>query len=135
MDALGYLVRFVILPGQAHDLIGVAELLEDLRFGALIGDRALDVEWFLEEVKGSGATAAIHLVVGAIAATSLSTGPSYSNHGDSLHWAIKRFRKERGSERLNRVRLVISTRPIELDEQICSVCFPFQRNRMKNPLQ
>ena len=54
VDALGYLVGIVILPGQAHDLTGVAELLEDLRFGALIGDRAFDAEWLLEEVEGSG---------------------------------------------------------------------------------
>ena len=59
MDALGYLVRFVILPGHAHDLTGVAELLEDLRFGALIGDKAFDAEWLLEEVEGNGAAAVI----------------------------------------------------------------------------
>ena len=52
-------MRFVILPGQAHDLTGVAELLEDLRFGALIGDKAFDAEWLLEEVEGNGVTAVI----------------------------------------------------------------------------
>ncbi len=59
MDALGYPVRFVILPGQAHDLTGVAELLEDLRFGALTGDKAFDAEWLLEKVEESGAVAEI----------------------------------------------------------------------------
>ena len=59
VDALGHLVRIVILPSQAHDLNGVAELLEDLRFGALIGDKAFDAEWLLEEVEGNGATAVI----------------------------------------------------------------------------
>ncbi len=59
VDALGYLVRFVILPGQAHDLAGVPELLEDLSFGALIGDKAFDAGWLLEEIKESGAEAVI----------------------------------------------------------------------------
>ena len=53
-------MRFVILPGQAHDhLTGVAEPLEDLRFGTLIGDKAYNAEWLLEEVEGNGATAVI----------------------------------------------------------------------------
>ena len=59
VDALGYLVRFVILPGQAHDLAAVPELLEGLPFGALIGDRAFDADWVLEEVGGRGAEAVI----------------------------------------------------------------------------
>ncbi len=59
VDALGYLVRFVILPGQAHDLLGVPELLADLRYGALIGDRAFDADWLIEEIGDSGAMAVI----------------------------------------------------------------------------
>ena len=59
VDALGYLVRFVILPGQAHDLVGVPALLEDLRYGALIGDRAFDADWLLAEIEASGAEAVI----------------------------------------------------------------------------
>ena len=53
------LVGFVILPGQVHDLTGVTKLLEDLRFGALIGDKAFDAERLLEEVEGSGAATAV----------------------------------------------------------------------------
>ncbi len=59
VDALGYLVRFVILPGQAHDLAGVPELLEDFSFGALIGDKAFDAGWLLAEIEESGAEAVI----------------------------------------------------------------------------
>ncbi len=59
VDALGYLVRFVILPGQAHDLLGVPALLGDLRYGALIGDKAFDAGWLLAEVEDSGAMAVI----------------------------------------------------------------------------
>ena len=40
--ALGYLVRFAVLPGQSHDLAGTSELLEDLPLGALTEDKAFD---------------------------------------------------------------------------------------------
>ncbi len=59
VDALGYLVRFVTLPGQAHDLVGVPALLQDLGTGALIGDKAFDADWLLAEVEESGAMAVI----------------------------------------------------------------------------
>jgi hypothetical protein len=36
VDALGNLVRFVLLPGQRHDAIGVAPLIEDIEFAALL---------------------------------------------------------------------------------------------------
>ena len=42
VDALGYLVRFVIFRSPAHDLTGVPDLLEGLPFGAMVGDRAFD---------------------------------------------------------------------------------------------
>jgi len=41
-DALGNLVRFVLLPGQRFDTIGVAPLIEGVEFGALIADKAFD---------------------------------------------------------------------------------------------
>ncbi len=41
-DALGNLVRFVLLPGQRFDTVGVPPLIEGLAFGALIGDTAFD---------------------------------------------------------------------------------------------
>ncbi len=59
VDALGCLVRFVILPGQAHDLVGVPELVDDLRYGALIGDKAFDADWLIEAIEESGAMAVI----------------------------------------------------------------------------
>ena len=58
-DALGYLVRFVLLPGQAHDLAGMPDLLEGLEFGALVGDKAFDADWLVEEVERRGAMAVI----------------------------------------------------------------------------
>ena len=41
-DALGNLVRFVLLPGQRFDTVGVAPLIKGVEFGALIADMAFD---------------------------------------------------------------------------------------------
>src|SRR6202043_4257748 len=41
-DALGNLVRFVLLPGQRFDTVGVAPLIDGIEFGALIADEAFD---------------------------------------------------------------------------------------------
>jgi len=59
VDTLGHLVRFTILPGQAHDLAAVPDLLEDIPFGTLIGDRAFDADWLLEDLARRGAEAVI----------------------------------------------------------------------------
>ncbi len=59
MDAPGYLVRFTVLPGQAHDLQGVPGLPGGLEFGALVGDRASGADWLLEDLDGRGAEAAV----------------------------------------------------------------------------
>jgi transposase len=39
---LGYLTRFILLPGQRHDSVGVEPLIEDVDFDALIADKAFD---------------------------------------------------------------------------------------------
>jgi transposase len=59
VDALGNLVRFVLLPGQRHDTIAVPPLLEGIAFGALLGDRAFDVDWLRAELDSRGACAVI----------------------------------------------------------------------------
>ena len=59
VDALGCLVRFVTVPGQAHDLKGVELLLEGLEFGGLVRDRAFDADWLLEELDRRGSEAVI----------------------------------------------------------------------------
>ena len=40
VDALGNLFRFLLLPGQAQDMKGVAPLFRDVPFGALLADKA-----------------------------------------------------------------------------------------------
>ena len=58
-DALGNLVRFVLLPGQRHDTVGVAPLIEGIDFGALIGDKAFDSDWIIIELNERGAAIVI----------------------------------------------------------------------------
>nr|WP_250266036.1 IS5 family transposase [Rhodovastum atsumiense] len=59
VDALGNLVRFVLLPGQRHDTLGVLPLIAGLTFDALLGDKAFDVDWLRIELDGRGAAAVI----------------------------------------------------------------------------
>ena len=47
-DALGNLIDFRLLPGQAHDLRGTAALIERLSGGQLLADRAFDANWLRE---------------------------------------------------------------------------------------
>ena len=59
VDALGNLFRFLLLPGQAHDMKGVAPLIRDVPFGALLADKAFDVDWLLQELDERRAIAVI----------------------------------------------------------------------------
>jgi transposase len=54
-DALGNLVRFVLLPGQRFDTLGVPPLIEDLAFDALIADKAFDSNAIIAELDARGA--------------------------------------------------------------------------------
>jgi transposase len=54
-DALGNLVRFVLLPGQRHDTVGVAPLIQDVEFEGLIADKAFDANWIIDELNDRGA--------------------------------------------------------------------------------
>jgi transposase len=54
-DALGNLVRFVLLPGHRHDTKGLATLIEGITFGGLIADKAFDADWIIDEMNRRGA--------------------------------------------------------------------------------
>ncbi len=54
-DSLGNLVRFVLLPGQRHDTVGVAPLIRDIEFGGLIADKAFDSDWIITDMNERGA--------------------------------------------------------------------------------
>ena len=59
VDALGNLIRFVLLPGQRHDSIGVEPLITGFDFEALIGDKAFDNNAIIAELDARGAEAVI----------------------------------------------------------------------------
>ena len=59
VNALCNLVRLLLLLGQAHDLKGVAPLICNVAFGALLADKAFDANWLLEELDARGVTAVI----------------------------------------------------------------------------
>ena len=52
-------MRFVLLPGQHHDLVGVRPLIEGVAFGALLGDKAFDADWLRADLDDRGAVAVI----------------------------------------------------------------------------
>ena len=54
-DALGNLVRFVLLPGQRFDTVGVAPLIEGVEFDVLIADKAFDSDAIIAELNERGA--------------------------------------------------------------------------------
>ena len=58
-DALGNLVRFVLLPGQHFDTAGAVPLIEGLKFGALIADKAFDSNDILADLNEPGAKVVI----------------------------------------------------------------------------
>lgn len=59
VDAVGNLVRFLLMPGQTHDMKGVAPLIRNISFDALLADKAFDADWLLEELDERGASAVI----------------------------------------------------------------------------
>ena len=52
-------MRFILLPGQRHDSVGVAPLLTDLDFAALLADKAFGSDAIRADLNGRGALAVI----------------------------------------------------------------------------
>ena len=52
-------MRFVLLPGNRYDTVGVAPLIHGLSFDALLADKAFDSNWIVEEMNARGATICI----------------------------------------------------------------------------
>ncbi len=61
VDALGNLVRFVLLPGQRHDITSFDVLMAGIACLALIGDKAFDAGWLRERLTSGGIEAVIPL--------------------------------------------------------------------------
>ena len=55
MDALGNLVRFILMPANRYDTVGVAPLIRGLEFGAMLADKAFDSNWIVEDMNARGA--------------------------------------------------------------------------------
>ena len=53
-DALGNRADFCLLPGQAHDLRGVPDLIEGLRADYMLADRAFDADWLRKSLSTHG---------------------------------------------------------------------------------
>jgi transposase len=58
-DALGNLIDFRPLHGQAHDLRGTASLIKGLFCGQLLADRAFDANWLREALSAAKINAVI----------------------------------------------------------------------------
>src|SRR3974390_3349567 len=58
-STLGNLARFVLLPGQRHDSIGVEPLITGVEFGALLADKAFDNDALRATLDERGAVAVI----------------------------------------------------------------------------
>jgi hypothetical protein len=52
-DALGNLVRFVLLPGHRFDTVGVPPLLDGVSFEALIADKAFDSDAIIADLNAA----------------------------------------------------------------------------------
>lgn len=48
VDRLGNLVRFIFMPGQRGETMGVTSLMEGISCGAFLGDKAYDADWLRE---------------------------------------------------------------------------------------
>ncbi|MBV8097242.1 MAG: hypothetical protein JO110_29155, partial [Acetobacteraceae bacterium] len=56
---LGNLVRFVLLPGNRYDTVGVEPLIQDIEFEGLTADTAFDADWIIDELNERGAKSVI----------------------------------------------------------------------------
>ena len=54
-NSLGCLVRFILLPGQRFDSIGVPPLIDGIDFDGLIADKAFDSNSIIAELNERGA--------------------------------------------------------------------------------
>lgn len=59
VDALGNLVRFVLLPGQCHDINSVDALMEGISCEAFLGDKAFDAKALRSRLAEDGIEAVI----------------------------------------------------------------------------
>jgi Transposase DDE domain len=78
VDALGNLIRFVLLPGQRHDITSFDALMAGICCLALIGDKGFDAGWLRERLRANDMEAVIPLREGT---------SGYAEHdGEKYKW-------------------------------------------------
>ena len=55
MDALGNLARFVLMPANRYDTIGVAPLIRGVEFNAMLADKAFGSNSIIDDMNARGA--------------------------------------------------------------------------------
>ena len=94
VDALGNLVRFVLLPGQRHDITSFDVLMAGIACLALIGDKAFDAHWLRERLAGGGIEAVIPLREGTTGHAAHDAEKYKWRHlVENFFCAIKAFRR------------------------------------------
>ena len=61
VDALGNLVRFVLVPGNRHDITSFDALMAGIACMAFIGDKAFDAQWLRQQLATRNIEAVIPL--------------------------------------------------------------------------
>ena len=59
MDALGNPLRFILTPGQVHDILQAEDLISGLSFDKLLADRGFDSDRFRARIAQAGGEAVI----------------------------------------------------------------------------
>lgn len=49
------MVRFVLMPANRYDTVGVAPLIKGVAFDAMLADKAFDSNWIIEDMNARGA--------------------------------------------------------------------------------
>jgi transposase len=93
-DALGNLVRFVLLPGQRYDTIGVAPLIDGIHFDMLIADKAFDADWIIKEANERGAAIVISQRPNRVAPLDIDEDIYQWRHlVENFFWKLKEFKR------------------------------------------
>jgi transposase len=103
VDALGNLIRFVLLPGQRHDITSFDVLMAGIACLAFIGDKAFDAGWLRERLTSTGIEAVIPLRAGTSGHPAHDAEKYKWRHlVENFFCAIKAFSTHRHALRKNR---------------------------------
>jgi transposase len=93
-DALGNLVRFVLMPGHRFDTFGVAPLIKGITFDAVLADKGFDSNWIIAEMNERGAVICISQHPRRAAPLSIDTELYKSRHLiENFFCKLKEFKR------------------------------------------